>query len=91
MTFRHIEFAAVVEVARKGRDRLPASMRRVVVAVDCSVNNPALPMKAVPLSQFQRKPKIGKTAVNKEYPQLIGVRDNRFGHNLRELYLGDLT
>ena len=90
MTFHDIEFAAVMEVARKGCDRLPALMRRIIVAVDCSVNSSALPVKTVSISQFQREPDIDKAAIDEEYSQFIGIRNDCLSHDLRKFYLSNL-
>jgi len=55
---------AIMEMAREGRYRLPASMRSVIMSIDLTIDGPSLPVIAVTALEFKGKPHIYKTSID---------------------------
>ncbi len=49
-TLYHVHFTTIVKVGRKGTNKRPTLMRRVIMPVDRSVQRPSFPMNTIPHS-----------------------------------------
>ena len=65
-------------------------MRGVVVPIDGAINRLTLPMKAVAVSELQRKPDVDEATVSQVDTEFIGPRHKGPGHDIRIFDSGNL-